>query len=359
MVFNWLHTPRSASGPLLSSRTPVLDPETAIPAKPCDALLEYALEALPGNVMYCDAHLTLRYLNKSSRETLHRLQAYLPIPVNELVGKSIHTFHKKPEKSERILGANSRGVTGAHRLPHHAVIQLGPEKLDLSIAPMVDRHGGFVGAVVMWSLTTQKVEALIRSREALQSAVGEVNRQLELVASATHQIDASIGEIAQSAVKVEQATELTRAASSESIQAVEGLKAASAGVAKVADLISSIATQTSVLALNATIESARAGIHGRGFSVVASEVKKLAEQTAAATADIHARVAGIRGGIEVTVIAIDRITRQMDGVASLSHMLASAAEEQRMAAREMAVSIERASDRTAEIVAAASIDGAS
>ena len=59
------------------------------------------------------------------------------------------------------------------------------------------------------------------------------------------------------------------------------------------------------------------------------------------------------------MIAIDRITRQMDGVASLSHMLASAAEEQRMAAREMAVSIERASDRTAEIVAAASIDGAS
>jgi methyl-accepting chemotaxis protein len=318
---------------------------------PLDEFSALALDALPANVMYCDRDLTLLFLNRASRKTLGRLQQYLPMPVDQLVGKSIHVFHKEPARSERVLGAGQH--KGNHKLPHHAVIQLGPEKLDLDIAPVLDHRGQYIGAVVTWSLTTQKMEALEQAQKALRGGIDDVHHQLSLVATATHEIDSSIGEIAQSAIKVTDAATLSRTAGDEGIAAIEDLQSSSTGVANVADLIASIATQTSVLALNATIEAARAGTHGRGFSVVAGEVKKLAEQTAAATGDIQTKVASIRLATESAVTAMRKIAAQTDGVNGLSHMLAAAAEEQRLASREMAESIERARHRAEEIATSA------
>jgi len=298
--------------------------------------------------MFCDRELTLRYLNRSSRKTLLTLQPYLPVPVDKIVGNSIHIFHKSPSSIDRILG--SKHPHGMHHLPHKATIPLGPVKLDLQVEPMIDEHGVWLGAVVVWGVSTQQtIDALRAAQEAQRNDIEHLDGNLQMVATATHEIESSIAEIARNAVNVAQAAEKSRTASAESKIAITSLRTSSSGVAKVAELIASIATQTSVLALNANIEAARAGAHGKGFAVVAGEVRKLAEQTASATAEIQAKVAVIGGDISTAMRAIDSIASQTEELSGVSHQMAAAAEEQHLATQEMAHNLERAAHRTSEI----------
>jgi methyl-accepting chemotaxis protein len=345
-VFGGLFSARSTQAPpvpmdFLESTDAASDTEV-------DRSFEYALDALPCNAMFCDRELILRYLNRSSRKTLHTLQAYLPVPLDQIVGKSIHIFHKSQENIEKILGAGRH--EGEHRLPHKATIELGPVKLDLEVEPMTNERGEYIGAAVVWGISAQQaIDALRKAQESQRNDIEHLNGNLQMVATATHEIESSIAEIAKNAVDLEQSAEKSRAASAESKTSILSLQASSSGVAKVAELIASIATQTSVLALNANIEAARAGVHGKGFAVVASEVRKLAEQTAAATGEIQAKVAVIGADISTAIGAIDRISSQTEDLSGLSHQMAAAAEEQHLATQEMAHNVERAAFRTSEI----------
>ncbi|MEZ5964116.1 MAG: methyl-accepting chemotaxis protein [Planctomycetota bacterium] len=156
------------------------------------------------------------------------------------------------------------------------------------------------------------------------------------VAAAVEEITASIAEVATSAEDTasiaDRAADLTRASNDK----VSALGAAATEIGRVIETIQDIAEQTNLLALNATIEAARAGEAGKGFSVVASEVKDLAQQTAEATQDIRQRIQRIQDSTRDSVQAIGDIDAVIARVNTASRAIASSVAEQRTATQEIA-----------------------
>jgi methyl-accepting chemotaxis protein len=112
--------------------------------------LRRMLDSAPVNVMQCDRDLKIVYVNETSRRTLEKLEAFLPIPVARLVGASIDIFHKNPAHQRKLL-ADPRN------LPHRAQIKLGPETLSLLVTALHDDDGNYVGPTLTWDVVTEKV----------------------------------------------------------------------------------------------------------------------------------------------------------------------------------------------------------
>ena len=178
------------------------------------------------------------------------------------------------------------------------------------------------------------------------TASADASENVRDIASAADELAASVAEIdrqvAQSnaiAIKAVSEAELTNSA-------VKELNEAAGRIGDVVRLITDVAEQTNLLALNATIEAARAGEAGRGFAVVASEVKALAGQTAKATEDIGSQIAGMQHATMRSIEAIGAIERTIRDIGDISSAIAAAVTEQGAATKEIARSVEAAAKRT-------------
>ncbi|NPU14357.1 HAMP domain-containing protein [Bradyrhizobium sp. 83002] len=185
--------------------------------------------------------------------------------------------------------------------------------------------------------------------EAVANRAEQASVNVQTVASATQELAASIREISaqvQRSVAVSgRATQETQRTS----ELIDGLSSAAERIGTIVQLIQAIASQTNLLALNATIEAARAGEAGRGFAIVASEVKNLASQTAQATEQISSQIATIQSATEETVGAIAQFGTTVREIAEISNAIAAAVEQQGAATSEIARNVEQAASGTAAV----------
>jgi methyl-accepting chemotaxis protein len=250
----------------------------------------------------------------------------------ERVGQTVAEVERQAERVELISGESNQAVAG-----------------QLSQIDQV------ATAMNQMSATAQEVA---RSAAAAVGSAQSVNQE---TANGRVQVTSQVGSIQRLANEID-----------ESMRVIDQLATDSASISQVLDVIKAIAEQTNLLALNAAIEAARAGEQGRGFAVVADEVRNLAKRTQQSTEQIEQMIAKLHGGVgaavktmrlshqlaEGTVSESSKVQQALENILGAvgiivdqNQQIATAAEEQTAVAHDIdqnIVSINHASQRTAE-----------
>ncbi len=264
---------------------------------------------------------------------------------------------------ERIASGDLSHNIQVTRRDELGVLQQGIQRMGTTLRELISgiRDGvtQIASAAEELSAVTEQTSAGVNSQK-IETAVQEVARNAEQASLAAADADGQAR--AGDKVVAEAITQIERLAAevARSTDAMAHLQQESNKIGSVMDVIKAVAEQTNLLALNAAIEAARAGEAGRGFAVVADEVRGLAQRTQKSTEEIEGLVAGLQNGtqqvanvmnnsrsltdssVELTRkagVSLENITRTVSNIQSMNQQIAAAAEQQSAVAEEISRSI--------------------
>jgi methyl-accepting chemotaxis protein len=249
--------------------------------------------------------------------------------------------------AERI-NANLDHVADAYRQAARqmALTQGFETRIDTVVQDLggVSRHVGDHAQTVAASTEQSSRQATTAAQNAEQAS-----HNVATVATAAEELSTSIAEVTRQIREARGISDEAARQADTVISTVGKLSQLSREIGQVVQLISDIAGQTHLLALNASIEAARAGDAGRGFTVVASEVKDLAEQTAKATEQIARQIREIQTESHQSSTAIDGIAGIIKRISQINAVIDEAADEQAKAAREISANVQHANVSVLEV----------
>lgn len=217
--------------------------------------------------------------------------------------------------------------------------------------------GGLIDSLASSSTHLQSTAETMRgiADETAQSSASvaasseEASTNVGTVASAMEEMSSSAGEIATQITTARIKSNDTAKNAESANETVSNLNELVGNIGEVVGAIQDIAEQTNLLALNATIEAARAGEAGKGFAVVADEVKKLATETAQKTSEIHDRISEIQSATHNSVEAMGRIISNISEIDGSVTGVSAAVEEQNATTSEIVRSVSEASQGVQQV----------